>query len=147
MLPVSRNCICDLLIVDDDIGQMRLLELLLRELGLAHRCHRALNGDAALSFLRKTPPYQDAPRPHLVLMDLNMPGMGGFEALRRIKSDPQLATIPVIILSSSRSAQDVDACYDNHANAYVVKPGDLDAAMAMVRSIDRFWCGTALSCP
>ena len=147
MLPASRNFACDLLIVDDDAGQVRLLEILLDELGLAHRCHRAFNGDAALLFLRKAPPYQDAPRPHLILMDLNMPDMNGCEVLRRIKSDPQLATIPVIILSSSQSSQDVGACYDNQANAYIVKPGNFDAAMAMMQSIDRFWCGTALLCP
>ena len=147
MLSITRSCACDLLIVDDDAAQARLLEVLLQELGLAHHCYHALSGDIALLFLNQAPPYQDAPRPHLILMDLNMPGMGGFEALRRIKRDPRLAAIPVIILSSSQSAQDIAACYDSYANAYVVKPSNLDAAMAMVQSIDRFWCGTALTCP
>ena len=101
----------------------------------------------ALAFLNRTPPYQEAPRPYLVLLDLNMPGMSGSEVLCRIKSDPQSAAIPVIILSNSQNSQDVDACYDSRANAYLVKPSNLDAALAMVQSIDRFWCSTALVCP
>jgi CheY-like chemotaxis protein len=136
-----------LLIVDDDTAQVQLLKALLHELGLAHRCHHALSGDIALAFLNRAPPYQNAPRPHLILLDLNMPGMDGCEVLHRIKGDPKFLTIPVIVLSNSQSSQDVDACYNGHANAYLVKPGNLDAALAMVQSIDRFWCGTAQVCP
>ena len=134
----------DLLIVDDDPGQLRLMQILLGELGLGHRCYYTSNGPKALDFLHRRAPLEEAPRPHLILLDLNMPGMNGCEVLRQIKSDPELCAIPVIILSSSQAESDVDACYREHANAYIHKPADLASNLGLLREIDRFWAECAL---
>jgi len=129
----------DLLIVDDDAAQVLLLGLLLQELDLSHRYHHCSSGAETLDFLHRRPPFEQAPRPHLILLDLNMPGMDGCEVLRRVKSDPELRSIPVVMLSTSRSLEDVHACYDAHANAYIKKPTDLDSNVAMLRHLDQFW--------
>ena len=134
---------CDLLIVDDDVAQLQLLQLLLKELGLPHHCHTVTNGADALDFLRRRPPYESAPRPHLILLDLNLPGKDGCEVLREIKSDPDLRMIPVIIFSQSTSGADVSACYIAKANAYVSKPTDLDSNIRIIEAIERFWLQNA----
>lgn len=133
----------NLLIVDDDIGQVRLLEVLMKELNQPHRLHHVPDGTKALDFLYSRPPYELAPRPQLILLDLNMAGMNGCEVLREIKGDPELRAIPVIILSSSQSRTDIDACYGERANAYISKPSDLDSNLQLLREIDRFWMQTA----
>jgi CheY-like chemotaxis protein len=130
---------CDLLIVDDDSAQLRLLQLLLKELDLPHHCHSVTNGDAALDFLHRRPPYESAPRPHLILLDLNLPGKSGCDILREIKSDPDLRVIPVIIFSQSRSKADIQACYSEKANAFISKPNDLDSNIKIIEAIEHFW--------
>jgi chemotaxis family two-component system response regulator Rcp1 len=134
----------DLLIVDDDPGQFRLMKSSLGELGLKHRCHYACSGYEAIAFLKHWTPFEDAPRPDLILLDLNMPGMDGCEVVRRIKTDPLLGSIPVLVLSSSEAAQDVEACYGAHANVYIQKPADLPHHVDMVRRIHRFWAESAV---
>ena len=134
----------DLLIVDDDLGQQRLFNTLLAELGLQHRCHYVLSGNMALDFLGRVAPFEDAPRPHLILLDLNLPGMNGYEVLRHIKSDLKYRAIPIVVLSSSPAVKDIDACYREYANAYVQKPTDLDGNIKLLRDIDRFWTTCAL---
>lgn len=134
----------DLLIVDDDPAQITLMRALLAELKLPHRCHHAAHGSAALHFLHRDPPFQSVPRPDLILLDINMPGMNGCEILHEIKSDPDLHSIPVMVLSNSLAAKDVNACYAEHANAYLHKEADLDSNLDLVRLIDRFWARTAV---
>lgn len=129
----------DLLIVDDDPAQLRMVQTLLRELRLEHRCQCAADGQQALDLLKRKPPFEKAFRPDLILLDLNMPGMDGCEVLRQIKSDPELRIIPVVMLSSSQAMQDIDACYREHANAYIRKPTDLESNLKLLRDIDRFW--------
>jgi chemotaxis family two-component system response regulator Rcp1 len=133
---------CNLLIVDDDFGQAVLVEALLKTLELPHRCHHVTNGALALRFLQKQAPYEGAPRPELILLDLNMPGKNGYEVLREIKSDPNLRSIPVIMLSSSPRSEDVAACYQERANAYIRKADDLGQALQVISSIDTFWLQT-----
>ncbi len=147
MSTLNRSYPCDLLMVDDDAQQLRLFELSLQELQLPLRCHFVLTGDAALAFLHRLAPYQDAPRPQLILIDLNMPGINGCEVLRLIKADPALSAIPVIILSTSDSDEAVEQCYANHANAYITKPRDFHASLDMIRTLYRFWFNTAVLCP
>jgi two-component system response regulator len=134
----------DLLIVDDDVDQLKLVQTLITELGLQHRCHYAVSGREALDFLNCKSPFEEAPRPDLILLDLNMPGMNGCEVLRQVKSDVKLRSIPVIMLSSSKVLQDVNACYKEHANAFVSKPGDLESTLKLLRNIHRFWSEIAL---
>ncbi len=127
--------VCRLLIVDDDMGQVTLMKAMLEALGLGHQCEHVPNGVLALDHLRREPP-------DLVLLDFNLPGKNGCEVLAEIKSDPQLRSIPVIMFSTSRSKEDVQACYERHANAYVRKAGSLDEAMRIVKAIDQFWMQT-----
>jgi CheY-like chemotaxis protein len=134
----------DLLVVDDDPGQLRLVESSFGELGLRHRCHYAASGSEALSFLKRSAPFENVPRPDLILLDLNMPGMDGCEVLRRIKSDPLVRTIPVLVLSSSDAAKDIEACYGAHANSYIQKPADLSGHVDLMRRIHRFWAESAI---
>jgi two-component system, chemotaxis family, response regulator Rcp1 len=136
--------VLDLLIVDDDPGQLRLVEALLADLKLLHHCYYAPNGPKALDFLNRRRPFEDVPRPNLILLDVNMPGMNGCEVLHHVKSDPDLRSIPVIMLSSSQALKDVNACYSEHANAYISKPEDLESTLDVLRDIDRFWGDTAL---
>lgn len=131
--------VCDLLVIDDDSAQLRLLQLLLKELDLPHHFHSVTNGHAALDFLHRLPPYEWAPRPHLILLDLNLPGKSGCDVLREIKSHPDLRVIPVIVFSQSRSKADIQACYTENANAFISKPNDLDSNIKIVEAIEHFW--------
>jgi CheY-like chemotaxis protein len=134
----------DLLIVDDDPAQAHLFELLVRELGLKHRCFHAAGGVEALDFLHRKSPFQNAPRPALIILDLNMPGMDGYAVLREIKADPDLRHIPVIMFSSTSSDQHFARCYRESANACIRKPADYEAGLEVVREIERFWFATAV---
>lgn len=128
-----------LLVVDDNVDQFYLVRALLKQLALPHVCHYARDGVQALDFLNQRPPFAAVPRPDLVLLDLDMPGMHGCEVLHYIKDNPNLRSIPAIILSGSRAPEDVNACYREHANAFVQKPMDLDDTIRVLKSIDRFW--------
>jgi two-component system, chemotaxis family, response regulator Rcp1 len=133
----------DLLIVDDDLGQIRLFRILLEDLDLPHRCFHASNGHDALRFVRRQPPYQNAPRPELIMLDLNMPGMDGCDFLREIKRDSDLSRIPVIIFSSTNDQREITRCYEENANACIQKPSDYEASLEVVRGIENFWFRTA----
>ena len=132
----------DLLIVDDDASQARLFEHVLRQLGLPHRCHHSLSGTKALQFLRRQSEYSDAPRPELIILDVNMPDMDGCAVLREIKSDSNLRRIPVVMFSGGSNDDEIRRCYREHANAYVQKPVDFEANVCVVRAIERFWFDT-----
>ena len=129
----------DILVVDDNPGDLRLIQEAIKDSRVATRLHTAKDGEEAMAFLRKEGPYASSPRPNLVLLDLNMPVVGGLEVLRAIKGSPELKTIPTVILTSSMGAKDIQGCYEAHANAYLVKPTDLDAFSGMLASIEAFW--------
>ncbi len=131
--------ICNLLIADGDFDQVILIESLLQTLGKQHQCHQTPNGSLTLQFLRREPPYQDAPRPDLILLDLYLSEGRGCEVLRTIKSHADLRSIPVIIVCAARNEVDVNACYDQHANAVVNRAADLDGAVRVVSAIEQFW--------
>jgi two-component system, chemotaxis family, response regulator Rcp1 len=133
----------NLLIVDDDLSQLRLFEILLEDLGLPHRCFHAPDGPDALKFLRRHPPYQDALRPELIVLDVNMPGMNGCDLLREIKRDPGLKTIPVVMFSSTKNDRDFTSCYEANANACIQKPSDYESSLRVVRILENFWFRTA----
>jgi CheY-like chemotaxis protein len=127
------------LVVDDNVNQFHLVRMLLRDVNVLHVCYYAGDGIEALKFLNRKPPFEAVPRPNLVLLDFDMPGMNGCEVLHHLKEDPNLRSIPVIILSSSQSAKRVNACYREHANAFVRKAMDLDDTIRVLQNIDRFW--------
>lgn len=129
----------EILLVDDSTGDVRLAQEALKDAKVVNKIHVASNGVEALAFLRREGQYTDAPRPDLILLDLNMPRMDGREVLVEIKKDPSLRRIPVVILTTSDAEQDVLKTYDLHANCYVTKPIDFEQFIAVLRSIEDFW--------
>lgn len=99
-----------------------------------------VDGVEAMTYLRREGEFADAPRPHLVLLDLNLPRKDGRQVLAEMKSDPDLRRIPVVVLTTSQADQDILRSYDLHANCYITKPVDLDRFISVVRSIEEYWC-------
>jgi CheY-like chemotaxis protein len=129
----------DILLVEDDPGDVVLTKEALNGSKLTNVVHVAENGEQAMRFLRREAPYEDAPRPDLILLDLNLPRMDGREVLAAIKDDPQLRRIPVVVLTTSEAEEDILRSYDLHANAYVTKPVHFDRFMDVVRQVDEFF--------
>ena len=136
--PQLLNAI-DVLLVDDDPGDT----LMIREAFEHNKVKNALecvsDGVEAMQYLRREGPYASAARPDLILLDLNLPRKDGREVLAEIKGDPALATIPVVILTTSHAEEDVLKSYQLHANAYVTKPVDFERFIEVVRQIDEFF--------
>jgi len=136
--PQMLNAI-DVLLVDDDPGDT----LMIREAFEHNKVKNALecvaDGVQAMQYLRREGEYANAPRPDLILLDLNLPRKDGREVLAEIKSDPVLATIPVVVLTTSHAEEDVLRSYQLHANAYVTKPVDFERFIEVVRQIDEFF--------
>ena len=129
------------LMVEDDPGDALMVRESFMQAGKNSRFHVVPDGDEALRFLRRAGDYGDAPRPGLVLLDLNLPRLGGLDVLAQVKADPDLRIIPVIVLSSSRDPADIKRSYELHANAYIVKPRDFDGFTAMIRQVDECYLG------
>jgi two-component system, chemotaxis family, response regulator Rcp1 len=129
----------EILLVEDNPGDVRLTREALKEGKVNNILHVVEDGVKALAFLRREGEYSDAPRPDLILLDLNLPRKGGREVLQDVKSDPVLRHIPVVILTSSQAEQDIARAYDLHANCYITKPVDLDQFITVVQSIEEFW--------
>jgi chemotaxis family two-component system response regulator Rcp1 len=128
-----------ILLVEDNSGDVRLLREVL--LGVNNSIHLLVvsDGAEAMAFLNREREFVRAPRPDLILLDLNLPKMDGREVLARMKTDAKLKTIPVIVLTTSEAEADILKSYQLHANCYVCKPGRLDEFEMLVRSINRFW--------
>jgi chemotaxis family two-component system response regulator Rcp1 len=129
----------DILLVEDNPGDVRLTQEALKEAKVSNRLCVVEDGVAAMEFLRKEGSYASAPRPDLILLDLNLPRKDGREVLEEIKQDPGLMRIPVVVLTTSRAEEDILRTYDLHANCYVTKPVDLDQFITIVKSIEDFW--------
>lgn len=129
----------EILMAEDNPGDVRLMLEALRQYKVRNQLHVVEDGEAALAFLRREAPFPQAPRPDLILLDLNMPRKGGLEVLASIKADPNLRRIPVVILTSSGAERDVVSSYDQHANCYIVKPLDLEQFIEVVERIEGFW--------
>ena len=129
----------DILMVEDDPGDVRLTREALKGSKVLHSLNVVEDGVAALDYLRKVAPYQDAVRPDIVLLDLNLPRKDGREVLSAMKQDAALKTIPVVILTTSQAEEDVLRAYNLNANCYVTKPVDFDQFMRIVRTIEDFW--------
>jgi chemotaxis family two-component system response regulator Rcp1 len=132
----------NVLLVDDNPGDVRLTIEALREISMPTRLHVVGDGVEAMAFLLRQGQYQLAPRPALVLLDLNMPRKNGREVLAEMKGDPQLASIPVVVLTTSREQSDILAAYALHANCCITKPADFDQFLTTVKSIGDFWFTT-----
>jgi len=127
------------LLVEDNPGDVRLTQEALKSHKVQNNLHVVTDGEEAMAFLRKQGKYKDAPRPDIILLDLNLPKKDGREVLADIKSDPSLKTIPVVIISSSEAEQDIIKSYDLNANCYVTKPVNFDQFIKVVQSINEFW--------
>ncbi len=129
----------DILLVEDNPGDVVLMREALREAKMHNTLHVAPDGREALAFLRHEGAYATAPRPGLILLDLNLPHLNGHEVLAAIKDDPALRRIPVVMLTTSDAPSDVRAAYDRHVNSYITKPVDLEQFFAVVKGLDGYW--------
>jgi CheY-like chemotaxis protein len=129
----------DVLLVEDDEGDALIIREAFEYYKIRNRLHVVTDGEKALRFLRKEPPYADAPRPGLILLDVDLPRRGGLDVLADLKRDPELLMVPVVMLTSSRAEEDILRSYSLHANAYVSKPVDFDHFIEAIRQIDDFF--------
>ncbi|AIS02086.1 response regulator [Streptomyces glaucescens] len=129
----------DVLLVEDDPGDELMTREAFEDNKIGNTLHVVRDGEEALDFLYRRGDHTEAPRPDLILLDLNLPKYDGRQVLERIKSDPDLAHIPVVVLTTSAAEEDILRSYKLHANAYVTKPVDLDQFIAAVRQIDDFF--------
>jgi two-component system, chemotaxis family, response regulator Rcp1 len=129
----------EILLVEDNPGDHRLTKEALHEGKVYNNLHWAKDGVEAIDFLKRRGRFADAPRPDIILLDLNLPKMDGRQVLSEIKQDEGLRYIPVVILTTSKAEEDVLRSYHLHANCYVTKPVDLEKFITVVQSIDRFW--------
>jgi CheY-like chemotaxis protein len=129
----------EVLLVEDDPGDVLLTKEAFADNKVKNNLNIVSDGEEAIAYLRRQEPYAEASRPDLVLLDLNLPRKDGREVLKDIKADPELRSIPVIVLTTSEADDDILRSYDLHANAYVTKPVDFDAFIRIVRQIDDFF--------
>ncbi len=133
----------NILLVDDDAGDRLLIQNMLKSCNSELILHYVEDGEEALAFLRRQGPYADVPRPHLVMLDLNLPKKDGSEVLAEIRADPDLTSMPVIVLSTSSAPSDIRKCYALHANAFISKPGDLNQLRQAIQNLYTFWFSIA----
>ena len=143
MIEIAPTSSIDLLLVEDDPGDAMMTREALKEAKVVHQLHVVDNGEAAIAFLRQEGEYADAPRPDLIFLDLNLPRVDGREVLAFVKGDDSLRRIPLVILTTSDSEDDIARSYDLHANAYVTKPVDFESFLNAVRQVDDFFLTVA----
>jgi CheY-like chemotaxis protein len=144
---MSDGRLINILLVEDNPADVRLTQEALKEAAHARtRLHVAGDGVEALEFLHKQGDFASAPRPDLMLLDLNLPRVDGRQVLAEVKGDPDLRRIPVVVLTTSPSEDDILHAYDQHVNSYIRKPVDLDEFLHVLRAIDDYWLG-AVSLP
>jgi two-component system, chemotaxis family, response regulator Rcp1 len=129
----------EILLVEDNAGDVRLAREGLRECKLLNNLSVASDGVKALAFLRRQGEYAQAPRPDLIMLDLNLPRKDGREVLREIKEDEELKRIPVVVLTTSKAEEDILKSYSLHANCYVTKPLAIEQFITVVQAIETFW--------
>ena len=129
----------DILLVEDSPGDIRLAQEALKESKIRNKLFVVEDGVEAMAFLRRQGKHAEAPRPDLILLDLNLPRKSGREVLSEIKNDEELKRVPVVVLTVSRDEEDILKSYDNHANCYITKPLDFSQFMEITKSIEQFW--------
>lgn len=134
-------------LVEDNPADVRLTQEALVNGKVQHELHVASDGEEAMAFLRRQESFRQAPRPDLILLDLNLPRKDGREVLAEIKADPDLMAIPVIILTSSQAEEDILKSYNLYANGYIVKPVDLDQFFKVITQIKEFWMSIVILPP
>ena len=129
----------EILLVEDDPGDVLMTREALAETKILNNLHHVENGEDALKFVHRQPPFEDAPRPGLIFLDLNLPRVDGRQVLKVIKEDSDLRRIPVVVLTTSKAEQDIISSYNLHANAYVTKPVGFDSFLEVIRQVDEFY--------
>ena len=129
----------DVLLVEDDEGDILITREAFEFHKIRNPLHVVTDGEQALQFVRRTGPFADAPRPGLILLDVNLPRLSGLEVLAELKRDPELLLIPVVVLTTSQAEEDILRSYELHANAYVSKPVDFEHFIEAIRQIDDFF--------
>jgi CheY-like chemotaxis protein len=129
----------DVLLVEDDEGDILMTREAFEFYKIHNPLHVVTDGEQALHFMRRTGPFADAPRPGLILLDVNLPRLSGLEVLAELKADPELSVIPVVMLTTSQAEEDILRSYRLHANAYVSKPVDFENFIEAIRQIDDFF--------
>ncbi len=129
----------EILLVEDNPGDVRLTREMLRGARMSNHVTVARDGAEALSILRRRGPHADATRPDLILLDLNLPKVDGFEVLAQLKGDKAYKRIPIIVLTSSKAEEDILKSYDLHGNCFITKPIDFSQFTSVVQSIENFW--------
>ena len=129
----------EILLAEDNPGDVMLTKKALEQGKVANNLHVVTDGVEALEYLRQEGEYADEPRPDLVLLDLNMPRKDGQDVLEELQDDPDLRRIPVVVLTSSESEEDIAKSYELNANAYLTKPVDFDGFIDIVNRMENFW--------
>lgn len=129
----------EILMVEDNPSDVRLTVEAFKDAKVRNKMHVTVDGEDAMAFLLREGKYSEAPKPDLILLDLNLPKKNGREVLAAIKADPNLKRIPVVILTTSDDEKDIMTAYDLHVNAYVKKPVDLDQFIKIVEAVEDFW--------
>lgn len=142
-----KDRLIDILLVEDNPADINILREIFAESKVANNLHVVNDGEQAMNFLYKRGEFTAVPRPDLVLLDIGLPKIGGFEVLAEIKGNPNLKRIPVIMLTSSKAEEDILKSYDHHANSYITKPVHLDQLIEVVRRIEEFWFGVVILPP
>jgi CheY-like chemotaxis protein len=135
----DNSKVIDVLMVEDDEGDVLMTREAFEYYKIRNRLHVVSDCEQALGFLRRTPPYADAPRPGLILLDVNLPRRSGLELLAELKQDADLLVIPVVMLTTSRAEEDILRSYSLHANAFITKPVDFEHFIEAIRQIDDFF--------
>ena len=139
MTEFDESRVIDVLLVEDDEGDVLMTREAFEYYKIHNRLHVVRDGEQALQFLHQTGPYADAPRPGLILLDVNLPRRSGLEVLAELKQDEKLLTIPVIMLTTSQAEQDIIRSYSLHANAFISKPVNFEDFMEAIRQVDAFF--------
>lgn len=133
----------EILLVEDNPGDVQLTKIAMRESVIPNRLNVVEDGVQAMEYLRQEGEFEDAPRPDIILLDLNLPMKDGREVLSEVKQDKNLRRIPVIVLTTSSDERDIHNSYDLYANCFISKPLDIDSFMKMARKIENFWFSIA----
>ena len=139
MIIGQSDRLVEILLVEDNPGDVRLTREAFKEAKVRNKLRVVGDGVEAMAFLRREGEYADAPRPGLILLDLQLPKKDGFEVLTEISRDPLLARIPVVVLTTSAAEEDIVKSYGLHANCYITKPVDLEQFLKVVKAIGDFW--------
>jgi len=129
----------EILLIEDNPADARLVVEVLKDSKIKNKMHVIEDGVTAMDYLHQEGKYKDCSRPDIILLDLNLPKKDGREVLKEIKEDPKLKCIPVVILTTSSTKEDINQTYSNHANCFITKPVDFDQFLKVVQSIEDFW--------